>query len=195
MAWYLVQIASSSTANMRWNFIFFLLLIAAHHSRAVPKEDTSKRDTLFRYSWLLAGKGKWIYRQHDAKEMILKLLFMGGIELQPGPADHVENRKAVCAVCLLKAHKTKSGYRQVNAHQEEMIKEKVSKVYDRENLTLPTGLCNPCRCKLERDYKCKRYPDYSKIFKNGSLKVIRNLRVYQIIHHMPAENLRWKRLL
>ena len=136
----------------------------------VQKEVTTTRDTLYCWSWLLAGKGKWIYRQHDAKELILKLLLMGGVEPQPGP-DYLENRQRVCAVCLLKADKLKDGYRQVNALQEQLIIE-VSAVYDRQNLSLPCGLCQPCRMKIERNYVYKLYPDYSKIFKNGSLKVI-----------------------
>lgn len=51
-----------------------------------------------------------------------------------------------------------------------MIREKVNKIYDRDNMCLPTGLCNPCRLKLERPYVCKKYPNYSKIFSNGSLR-------------------------
>ena len=128
------------------------------------------------HSWSLVIKSKRITfssgcgcRGYDPKCVILASLLMGGIEANPGP-DHLENRRRVCAVCLLKAEKTKSGYRMVNEHQETMIKEKINAIYSRENLCLPVGLCNPCRLKLERVYVCKRYPDYSKIFKNGSLK-------------------------
>ena len=99
----------------------------------------------------------------------MKLLLMGGIEPHPGPG-HIENRNRVCAVCMLKAEKTRTGYRVVNEHQEELIREKVSSVYDKRNMCLPCGLCNCCRLKIERPYTCKKYPDYSKIFKNGSIK-------------------------
>ena len=107
------------------------------------------------------------------KALIYVLLLISGLEPHPGP-NHLENRKRICAVCLLKADKRRSSYRSVNEHQEAMIKEKISSVYDKENLCLPTGLCNPCRCKIERPYVCKRFPDYSKIFKNGSLKWTRD---------------------
>ena len=103
------------------------------------------------------------------KALIFVLLFISGLEPHPGP-NHLQNRERVCAVCLLKADKVKTGYRCVNEHQEAMIKEKISAVYDRENLCLPTGLCNACRLKIERPYVCNRFPNYSKIFKNGSLK-------------------------
>ena len=114
-------------------------------------------------------------QQKRSKSLILMLLLIAGVEPHPGPkVNHHEARKRVCAVCLLKAHKTKSGFRSVNDHQEQMIQEKISRVYDRQNLCLPTGLCNPCRLKIERPYVCKRFPDYSKIFPNGSLKWTRD---------------------
>ena len=114
-----------------------------------------------------------IHRKHDGRKLILTLLFIGCVEAQPGPCSshkHSHNRNKVCAVCLLKSAKTKNGFRTVNEHQAEMIREKVNKIYDRDNMCLPTGLCNPCRLKLERPYTCKKYPDYSKIFSNGSLR-------------------------
>ena len=109
------------------------------------------------------------HRSNDPPSLVLALLLIGSVELNPGP-NHLESRKRVCAVCLLKAEKTKSGYRAVSDHQEKMIQEKINAVYSKDNLCLPAGLCNCCRLKIERKYTCKRYPDYSKIFSNGSIK-------------------------
>ena len=94
--------------------------------------------------------------------------------MQPGPS-HIESRKKVCAVCMLKSTKTRGGgYRTVNEKQETKIKDLVNKVYSRDNLCLPSGLCDSCRMKLDRDHKFTKFPNYSKIFTNGSIKWTRD---------------------
>lgn len=57
----------------------------------------------------------------------------------------------------------------MNAKQCEIIK-KINNSYDNLNLCLPNGLCNGCRSKLSRNPSSLEKPDYSSIFKNGTLK-------------------------
>ena len=112
--------------------------------------------------------------KHQNHALIMTLLFIGGVEIHPGPC-HMESRRKVCAVCMLKSAKTKyGGYRTVNEKQETKIRDLVNKVYSKDNLCLPSGLCDSCRMKLDRNHKFTKFPNYAEIFTNGSIKWTRD---------------------